>query len=204
MPHYRREALHGGLVAGVDEVGRGPLAGPVVAAAVMFRRPPALGLAGKLGDSKRLSPASREAAYVALRDEPDAIIGVAAASVTEIERLNILRASLLAMARAVTRLAGVPDLVLVDGDRCPVLPCLAQAVVGGDGESLSIAAASVVAKVIRDRAMARLHECYPQYGWNSNAGYGTASHRSALLDLGPTVHHRRGFGPVREASLRAR
>lgn len=197
MPHLRREALHGGLVAGVDEVGRGPLAGPVVAAAVLFRRPPAASVAALVDDSKRLSAAARNIAYAELRADPDARIGLGAASVAEIGGLNILRASLLAMTRAVGRLGVRPDLVLVDGDRCPALPCPAQAVVGGDADSLSIAAASIVAKVTRDRLMARLHVRYPRYGWRANAGYGTAAHLRALREIGPTVHHRATFGPVR-------
>ncbi len=124
-------------------------------------------------------------------------IGVAAASVDEIARLNILRASLLAMRRAVLRLPSLPDLALVDGNQAPTLPCPLECCVGGDASSLSIAAASIVAKVIRDRTMDRLALRYPAYGWLANAGYGTAAHRAALHRVGPCRHHRAAFGTVR-------
>ena len=195
-PDFTREAQHGGRVAGVDEAGRGPLAGPVVAAAVVFPGGVPDALAALLDDSKKLSAAARESAYSALHAS-GAEIGVGAASVTEIARLNILRASLLAMRRAVLRLPAVPDLALVDGNQAPALPCSVTCCVGGDALSLSIAAASIVAKVIRDRAMARLGRRYPGYGWAANAGYGTATHRAALLALGPCRHHRASFGTVR-------
>lgn len=201
MPHYRREAGHGGQVAGVDEAGRGPLAGPVVAAAVMFACKPSRRLAALLDDSKKLTAAAREAAHLALRSCPGIQIAVAAASVREIARLNILHASMLAMSRAVLRLQTCPDLVLVDGNRCPPLSCPAVAVIGGDGQCLSIAAASIVAKVTRDRLMARLSQRCPGYGWEQNAGYGTARHRTALTSLGITRHHREAFGAVRQLSL---
>ena len=201
MPHYRREAGHGGLVAGVDEAGRGPLAGPVVAASVMFASPPRRSLAVLLDDSKKLSAEARMVAFTALLACPGIEIGVAAASVREIERLNILHAAMLAMTRAVSRLRRRPDLVLVDGNRCPALPCRAEAVIGGDAHCLSIAAASIVAKVTRDRLMGRLALRFPSYGWERNAGYGTATHRDALQALGATRHHRAGFGTVRQLAL---
>lgn len=200
MPHFRLEAEHGGRVAGVDEAGRGPLAGPVFAAAVVLPRRLPRGLRGLIDDSKQLAPAQRQAAFDALNDARRAgvvEIAVAAASVAEIARLNILHASLLAMRRAVLRLAQPPDLALIDGNRPPPLPCPVQCVVGGDGRSLSIAAASIVAKVLRDRGMARLARRYPGYGWESNAGYASEAHRAAVQALGPTVHHRAGFGTVR-------
>ena len=197
MPDFGLEAAVGGRVAGIDEVGRGPLAGPVVAAAVVLPRPVPPGLAVLLADSKLLTAARREAAFAALQ-AAGAEIGVGAASVAEIARLNILQAALLAMRRAVARLPAVPDLALVDGNRPPALPCPVRCVVGGDRLSLSIAAASIVAKVLRDRAMARLGRRYPGYDWHRNAGYGTAAHRAALLRLGPTRHHRAGFGLVRQ------
>lgn len=197
MPDFTRERAHGGRVAGVDEAGRGPLAGPVVAAAVVFPDGVAEALAPLLDDSKRLTPEARHAAFAALLAGGAAEIGVGAASVGEILRLNILGASLLAMRRAVLRLPVPPALALVDGNRPPVLPCAVRCVVGGDGLSLSIAAASIVAKVVRDRAMARLDQRYPGYGWGANAGYGTTAHRAALMRLGPTRHHRTGFGTVR-------
>ena len=201
MPHYRREAGHGGRVAGVDEVGRGPLAGPVVAAAVMFACRPTRRLAALLDDSKALTAAARETAHLALQACPGIQIAVAAASVSEIRRLNILHASMLAMSRAVLRLRVRPELVLVDGNRCPPLACAGEAVVGGDAECLSIAAASIVAKVTRDRLMQRLSRRWPGYGWERNAGYGTAHHRQALQALGVTRHHREAFGAVRQLML---
>lgn len=201
MPDFSREAAKGGRVAGVDEAGRGPLAGPVVAAAVVFPDGVPSELAGLLDDSKRLDPAARQAAFAALLACGAAEIGVGAASVGEIARLNILHASLLAMRRAVLRLPVPPGFALVDGNQPPALPCPLACIVGGDGLSLSIAAASIVAKVVRDRAMARLATVHPGYGWDANAGYATASHRAALARLGPTRHHRLGFGTVRRLAL---
>lgn len=195
-PDFSHEAAHGGRVAGVDEVGRGPLAGPVLAAAVVFPHGVPDALAPLLDDSKRLTATQRERALDALLACGMAEIAVAAASVAEIARLNILGAALLAMRRAIARLPSPPDLALVDGNRLPALPCPARALVGGDGLSLSIAAASIAAKVMRDRLMARLDGRYPGYGWAANAGYGTAGHRAALSCLGPTRHHRAGFGCV--------
>lgn len=201
MPNFMLEKRAGGRVAGVDEAGRGPLAGPVVAAAVVFPTGVPRRLAALLDNSKKLSAGQRRAAFQALRGCDCAEIGVGAASVAEIDRLNILHAALLAMRRAVGRLAAPPDLVLVDGNRAPALDCPVQCVVGGDGLSLSIAAASIVAKVLRDRAMTRLAVRFPDYGWDSNAGYPTALHLAALRRLGPTRHHRPGFGPVRQLLL---
>jgi len=183
------------LVAGLDEAGRGPLAGPVVAAAAILNEdaaPPGL------DDSKQLTANEREG----LCDELGsvALFGIGAASVAEIDRFNILAASLLAMRRALEslawRLGRLPDLALVDGNQSPRLPCLTELVIKGDGRSATIAAASIIAKVARDRAMAALAQEFPGYGWETNAGYGTAQHRAALVSLGPTVHHRRSFAPV--------
>ncbi len=197
MPDYTMETEHGGRVAGVDEVGRGPLAGPVVAAAVVFPAGPPPGLAAMLDDSKKLTPLQRQLAYAALLASGAAEIGVGAASVAEISRLNILHAALLAMQRAVARLPRPPDLALVDGNTPPDLPCPVRCVVGGDALCLSIAAASIVAKVVRDRAMARLAARWPHYGWHANAGYGTAAHRAAIARHGLSHHHRPTFGAVR-------
>ncbi len=196
-PDFEHESQHGGQVAGVDEAGRGPLAGPVVAAAVVFPAGVPAGLRPLLNDSKKLTPSARQTAYDALQACGAAEIGVAAASVNEIARLNILHASLLAMRRAVLRLPSVPDLALVDGNQAPSLPCRVQCCVGGDASSLSIAAASIVAKVMRDRVMARLAVRYPAFGWQDNAGYGTLAHRAALHRVGPCRHHRAAFGTVR-------
>jgi len=182
------------LIAGVDEVGRGPLAGPVVAAAVILLRP----LDG-LADSKLLDAATRERLAQSLREV--ALIGVAAASVAEIERINILHASMLAMRRAVLRLGCLPDLALVDGNRAPELPCPTDTVVSGDRDVPVIGAASIVAKVMRDRLMQRLAARYPGYGWETNVGYPTSAHRDAVRRLGVTRHHRRSFGTVQTTLL---
>jgi ribonuclease HII len=196
-PHFKLEKAAGGRVAGVDEVGRGPLAGPVVAAAVVFPKGVPRKLASLLDDSKKLTAARREAAYQALRAASGVEIGVGAASVAEIETINILRASHLAMQRAMRRLPSLPDRALVDGNMAPPFGCATQCVVGGDATSLSIAAASIIAKVIRDRLMTRLAARYPHYGWERNAGYGTPVHCRAMAEVGVTLHHRRAFAPVR-------
>ena len=201
VPNFLLEKRAGGRVAGVDEAGRGPLAGPVIAAAVVFPTGVPRRLAGLLDDSKKLSAEQRLVAFQALRLSGRAEIGVGAASVAEIERLNILRAALLAMCRAVTRLPAPPDLALVDGNQPPALDCAVRCVVGGDGLSLSIAAASIVAKVLRDRAMTRLAVRFPDYGWHTNAGYATVFHVTALRRLGPTRHHRPSFGTVGQLVL---
>ena len=195
MPDLSWEIRLGGLVAGVDEVGRGPLAGPVVAAAVILDRANLPRELDGLDDSKVLSSEARAHYLTVLRRV--AIIGIGAASVGEIDRINILQASMLAMARAVGRLARQPDVALIDGNRAPKLACRAVTLVKGDAISLSIAAASVVAKETRDRAMVQLDARYPGYGWARNAGYPTAAHRAALGVIGLTRHHRRSFGPVR-------
>jgi ribonuclease HII len=204
MPDFSLESAQGGRVAGLDEAGRGPLAGPVVAAAVVFAGAPEPGLAALLDDSKKLTAARREAAFAALVAAARAgalEYGIAAASVAEIGRLNILRASQLAMVRALARLRQPIGLALVDGNQPPALPCPVRCVVGGDALCLSIAAASILAKVTRDRAMARLEARWPGYGFGRHQGYPTAAHRAALATLGPTPHHRRGFGPVDQLLL---
>jgi ribonuclease HII len=190
-PCICREEAAGGLVAGVDEAGRGPLAGPVVAAAVIL---PAQGRPRGIADSKQVGADEREALF--RRIKACAAVGVGVASVDEIDALNILQASLLAMRRALDALDTVPALVLVDGNidpRCG-LPC--QTLVDGDALSVSVAAASIVAKVTRDRLMSALAAEFPQYGWAANKGYGTPEHRRALAAHGPTPHHRRSFAPV--------
>ncbi len=195
MPSYAIETECGGIVCGIDEAGRGPLAGPVVAAAVIVdpkrlkRR-----VVRAIDDSKALDRAVREALYAEIR--AGARVGVGAASAAEIDRINILQATLVAMRRAVAALGVLPDMALVDGNVAPLLPCACRTVVGGDGLSLSIAAASIIAKVTRDALMARLAMRYPGFGWESNVGYGTPAHTSALARLGPTPHHRKSFRPV--------
>jgi ribonuclease HII len=196
MPDFSLERSLGvAPVAGIDEAGRGPLAGPVFAAAVVLdlaRVPQGI------DDSKKLAAARRERVAEELR--ASAHVGLGQASVEEIDRLNILRATMLAMRRALDALSAAmgaaPAHVLVDGNRLPDLPCPARAVIGGDGKSLSIAAASIVAKVARDRLMAELAQAHPHYGWERNAGYGTAEHLRALTAHGPTPHHRITFAPV--------
>ena len=180
-------------VAGVDEAGRGPLAGPVAAAAVILD--PSRAIRG-LGDSKRLSPARRAALEPEIQDRALAW-AVAWADVAEIDALNILQASLLAMRRAVAALALVPHEVLVDGNRCPSLACPARAIVGGDAKVAVIGAASILAKEARDRELARLDALYPGYGLAGHKGYPTAAHIEALARLGPSPVHRRSFAPVR-------
>lgn len=186
-----------GLVCGVDEAGRGPLAGPVVAAAVILD--PARPIAG-LNDSKKLSAKKREALAVEIRDKALAW-AVAEASVEEIDRINILQASLLAMQRAVQALTIAPSHALIDGNRCPKLICSAEAIVGGDGKVASIAAASILAKTVRDHGMLELHALYPQYGFDRHMGYPTAAHLAALRQHGATPIHRRTFAPVAQLSL---
>lgn len=191
---FELDAIARGLacVAGVDEVGRGPLAGPVTAAAVILD--PAC-IPDGLNDSKRLTARRREALYEQLLKV--AKVSIAEASVEEIDRLNILRASHLAMERAVAGLPVAPDHVLIDGNMIPAgLGLSSEAIVKGDARSLSISAASIMAKTWRDRGMRDLAQQYPGYGWETNAGYPSKSHKLALQNLGITPHHRRSFKPV--------
>jgi ribonuclease HII len=187
-----------GLVCGVDEAGRGPLAGPVVAAAVILD--PARPVDG-LNDSKKLSDKKRQQLAALIRDKALAW-AVAEASVEEIDRLNILQASLLAMQRAVAALVVTPERALIDGNRCPLLPMPAEAIVQGDGKVASIAAASILAKTVRDAGMLELHTRYPDYGFDRHMGYPTAAHLAALQKFGISPVHRKTFGPVtRQLSL---
>lgn len=187
-------------VAGVDEAGRGPLSGPVVAAAVILD---AAAVPEGLNDSKKLTARRREALYD--RILASAQVGVGQASVEEIDRLNILRASHLAMCRAVAALPLTPAHVLIDGNLIPRdLAHPATAVVGGDARCLSVAAASVIAKVTRDRIMVDLAQQHPGYGWDRNAGYPTRDHLLALGNLGVTPHHRRSFAPVHNILLQGK
>lgn len=185
------QAKNKGPVTGVDEAGRGPWAGPVVAAAVILN--PECITPG-LNDSKKLTQARREALFTALQEQ--VAIGVGFASVEEIDTLNILRASLLAMSRAVEALPLAPRWALIDGTHMPTLKCAGQTLVKGDGRSLSIAAASIIAKVTRDRLMRDLAAEFPDFGWERNKGYGTAAHIEALKTHGVTQHHRRSFKPI--------
>lgn len=192
--HTRLDFAHPqGLVAGVDEVGRGPLAGPVVTAAVILD--PARPIAG-LADSKVLTERRREALFDEIRDKA-LCWALGRAEVEEIDTLNILQATMLAMRRAVLALDPAPRHVLVDGNRCPDLPCSAEAIVKGDGTVAVISAASILAKVSRDREMTALDAEYPGYGLAGHKGYPTRAHLAALAELGVSPIHRRSFAPVR-------
>jgi ribonuclease HII len=198
MPHYIYESrllkTLSGPICGVDEAGRGPLAGPGVAAAVILDRKR---VPKGLNDSKQLDEETREALFPQIMEMAVAV-GVGEASVGEIDLVNIRQATHLAMARAVRALAVPAAFALVDGNDAPALPCKCDTLVGGDGRSISIAAASIVAKVTRDRLMIRLHDEHPGYNWCSNKGYGTPEHYSGLKLHGVTIHHRRSFAPIRE------
>ncbi|MDR3221996.1 MAG: ribonuclease HII [Candidatus Accumulibacter sp.] len=186
-----------GLACGVDEAGRGPLAGPVVAAAVILD--PDDPIEG-LDDSKKLSAKRRAALAIQIRARALSW-AVAEASAEEIDRLNILQASLLAMRRAVDGLALRPQRALIDGNICPRLDCPAEAIVGGDGKIASIAAASILAKTVRDAGMLALHAIYPVYGFDRHKGYPTAFHLRALREHGPSPVHRRSYAPVAQMTL---
>lgn len=191
MPDLSIEATHSGPVAGIDEAGRGPWAGPVVAAAVILNPN---NLPAGIDDSKKLTAARREALFECIMSQASCGIGMASAQ--EIDALNILAATMLAMQRAVAALPIVPAVALIDGNRAPTLSCRAITVVGGDAKSLSIGAASIVAKVTRDRIMRELAREFPGYGWEKNAGYGTAAHQAGLAAHGVTPQHRRSFAPI--------
>ena len=197
MPHYIYESralkrLGPVLIAGVDEAGRGPLAGPVVAAAVILQK-------GKipkgLNDSKQLDAETREELFSHIMFSAVAV-GVGEATVDEIDLINIRQATHQAMARAVRNLVMQPAFALVDGNDAPALPCPCDTLIDGDARSVSVAAASIIAKVTRDRMMTKLHEEHPHYGWVNNKGYSTPEHLSALNQHGPCHHHRRSFAPV--------
>lgn len=195
--HEARQAGYH-CICGIDEAGRGPLAGPVVAAAVVL--PEGFTLPG-LNDSKKLSPRRREILYEALMQDESVLKSVAQASVEEIDRLNILRATHLAMKRAAEGLPTAADFCLIDGLAVPGFPLPSRNLIKGDARCLSIAAASVLAKVTRDRLMTDLDRQYPQYGFAKHAGYGTAAHLQALRQYGITPHHRRSFAPVAQMAL---
>ncbi len=193
MPDFSLESHYQGIIVGVDEVGRGPWAGPVVAAAAVV---PMSAPVDGINDSKKLSAKKRQLMYDRIMEH--AQVGIGSASVQEIDHINILAATKLAMKRAIADLDLVPDVVLVDGNQtfdtgfdCPVYP-----VIKGDSVSMSIAAASIVAKVTRDRLMAQLAQEFPYYGWEKNAGYGTKDHQVGLSDHGVCMHHRKSFKPI--------
>lgn len=184
--------LHGGPVAGIDEAGRGPWAGPVVAAAVILYPD---NIPVGLNDSKKLSAKARDRLYEEIMES--AHVGVGVGDVGLIDTDNILRATLWAMAQAFEALPSSATSALIDGNKSPDLPCPAECLIKGDGRSFSIAAASIIAKVTRDRMMVELADVHPGYGWERNKGYGTAEHQAALTRLGVTPHHRRSFKPVK-------
>lgn len=197
VPDFSYEQALGGIVAGIDEAGRGPWAGPVCAGAVIFEPAgPPNDLAILINDSKQLSSRQREELFPRLLAAADCAVGEA--SVDEIDQLNILGATHLAMARALETLRQTPDGALVDGNQAPNLSCRACCVVKGDSKSLSIAAASIIAKVTRDRLMTALAARHPGYGWERNFGYGTKAHQEGLARFGVTPHHRRSFKPIRK------
>ena len=196
MPNFQFEDQSFSPVAGFDEAGRGPWAGPVVAGAVILpRNAMPASLAAGLDDSKKIKKEKREELFANLRAIAD--IGIGIASPAEIDKLNILQATMLAMQRAVDGLTIAPKSALIDGNRAPNLPFAVKTIVKGDGQSLSIAAASIVAKVTRDRIMVDLSNKYPEYGGDRNAGYGTKEHHNALLQFGVTPEHRQTFAPIR-------
>lgn len=197
VPDFSIEETYSGFVAGLDEAGRGPLAGPVVAAAVILdpERIP-----DGLNDSKKLSRGRRESLFGEIQETAKVAFGLA--SVPEIDEINILQASLLAMRRAIEKLPLKPCACLVDGNQDPGLGYPTRCLVKGDGRSFSIAAASIMAKVFRDRIMAGLAKEYPDYGWDTNAGYGVPHHLKALDAVGPSPHHRKTFHPVRGILLK--
>ncbi len=190
--------IYSGPVAGIDEAGRGPWSGPVVAAAVIFHPD---NIPHGLNDSKKLTAPRRAALNEVICET--ARVGVAIAPVKRIDRDNILQASLWAMARAVEDLGEYPAAALIDGTFAPILSCPSQTLIKGDGRSLSIAAASIVAKVTRDRIMCDLAKEFPGYGWERNKGYGTPEHQKGLARLGVTPHHRRSFRPIQNALQRS-
>ena len=192
LPDFGIEDGYKGLVCGVDEVGRGALCGPVLAAAVILDR--SNGPKGIM-DSKLLTPGIRSCLYPQIVGSAVSV-GVAAVSAQEVDRVNVLNASLLAMGQAVSNMELKPDVALIDGNKVPDLDCLSRFVIGGDRLSISIAAASIVAKVERDQIMARLALQYPGYGWETNMGYGTARHIEEIRSAGITPEHRRSFRPV--------
>jgi len=186
--------ITGGMVAGIDEAGRGPWAGPVAAAAVILDPD---NIPDGLNDSKKLSENKREDLFEKIMET--SIVGVALAQPCQIDSLNILGATLWSMQMAVSHLAQVPDAVLVDGNQRPDLTCPMETIIKGDAKCLSIAAASIIAKVTRDRIMHDLDEKFPGYGWANNKGYGTREHAHALAKFGVTPHHRKSFAPIRRA-----
>jgi len=198
VPTFQIESQFQGPVGGIDEAGRGPWAGPVVAAVAVFLKPPPKSLEDGIQDSKKLSKTKRESLFKSLHELENFAFGIGKASVAEIDLHNILQATFLAMRRAVQMLSFSPQALLIDGKFIPKFEGIKTLpVIGGDGKSLSIAAASILAKVTRDHDMEQSALDHPHYGWERNAGYGTAEHQEALKAHGITPHHRKSFAPIR-------
>ncbi|MBX9785857.1 MAG: ribonuclease HII [Alphaproteobacteria bacterium] len=198
MPTFQIESQFQGPVGGVDEAGRGPWAGPVVAAVAVFLKPPPQRLEDAIQDSKKLSKTKRESIFKSLHELENFVFAIGKASVAEIDLHNILQATFLAMRRAVQALPFAPPTLLIDGKFIPKFDGIeVHPVIGGDGKSLSIAAASILAKVTRDQDMEVLARECPHYGWERNSGYGTAEHQESLKKHGVTHHHRKSFAPIR-------
>ncbi len=196
MPDFFYETQHDDCVVGVDEVGMGCWAGPVVAAAAFVPQDISQDIVQHIDDSKKLSAIKRIYLYQKIMATPDIKIGLGLGSVEEIEQKNIRQASFMAMKRAIENMGITADFALIDGNGTPTLPCPYQTIIRGDQKSYSIAVASVIAKVERDQYMAILHKDYPQYGWEKNAGYGTQKHQEALEIHGVSPHHRATYAPI--------
>ena len=196
-PSFAIENSCSGIVCGIDEVGRGPLAGPVVASAVIINREIAPAeILEQINDSKKLSAKKRNYLFNKIQEFAD--IAIAECSVEEIDEINILQASLKAMSKAYAKLKPSPSFALIDGNKSPKISCTTKTVIKGDSLSISIAAASIIAKEYRDNLMRKIANDYPEYGWESNAGYGTKTHLAAIEKYGITPHSRRSFAPIKQ------
>ena len=199
QPNFAFERASGhAIICGIDEAGRGPWAGPVCAAAVILDQH---NIPAGLNDSKKLSEAKRDHLFPLIMVSAD--VGVGLASAQEIDEINILQATYLAMSRAIDALKSKPTLALIDGNRAPKLFCATQTIIGGDAKSLSIAAASIIAKVTRDRLMIQMDKAFPAYGFARHKGYGTAFHAAALGQHGPCTEHRNSFAPIRKLTMKS-
>lgn len=196
IPDLSIENSIDGIIAGIDEAGRGPLAGPVVAAAVILDKK---NIPSGINDSKKTNKNQRENLFEQINASSH--VGIGIINIEEIDKINILNATKNAMANALNSLITKVDFAIVDGNQLPKLPVPGRAIVKGDGKSLSIAAASIIAKVTRDRIMLKLHEKFPQYGWDKNSGYGTKQHLEAIQKYGITEFHRRSFAPIKQFEL---
>ncbi len=199
-PSFAIEDTHQGIICGIDEVGRGPLAGPVVAGAVIINRAIApIDILEQINDSKKLNAKKREYLFYKIHEFAD--VAIAEISPEEIDDINILQATLKAMGHAYNHLKAIPDIALIDGNKAPKISGKTQTIVKGDSISLSIAAASIVAKHYRDELMKKIANDFPQYGWEHNAGYGTKEHLEAIEKYGITIHHRKSFAPIKQHCL---